>query len=704
MNLFQKKYIIGLVISISLVFMSSCSVKIVSDNLSKSKELTLVKDGKAKAVIVLAEKPSPASLEGMKLLVDHIEMISGTILPVINEQDLLKDIRILDNGCIIAGASIMDDSQHSFILVGESEITKMLGISTENLGQGSILIKTTENSLTLIGPDDITPLDPMGTQYAVTSFMEEYLGIRYLWPGDLGKVVPKASTIKVPEIDITYTPKIVQRGIRTNSTAERQLKVGLEALGFDIDDYRDKITLRTDDWWQWHRLGGRMFVPSSEGHAFGRLWSIYSNDHPEWFAMDLSGSRDQSKNTQRSRLCKSNLELIKTIAQLKIEELNNNPTCNTVSLSPNDGSVNTFCMCDQCKALDPNNARKVMLWDNSTGNRVEFEYASLTDRIVYFWNAIVEEVTKVHPNALFTVDAYSVYSAPPVLRKLHPNLIVRFVGSIEYSNEEYRQTSLSDWDEWSKFASRLYWRPNLLHDQGYTGSVTNYVHKLAEDFNYLSKHGMQGTDFDSINNHWATVGLNYYILAKLMWNPDINIDEVVDDYFRSGFGNAAKYVKQYFLRIEELAEREAAKCIPGSILANPPLVSHFTSEEIDELGAMLNKAMEAAQSDSDSETIIKRIKFVRIGYDFSVLQAEIYKLLAKAKAGENVDLDNAKGLLAQKYEMMIDIFKNHPLAVNVAYVGYGERGERFSSLGWSGIEPPDMPEADEQGRPIDPKP
>ena len=81
-----------------------------------------------------------------------------------------------------------------------------------------------------------------------------------------------------------------------------------------------------------------------------------------------------------------------------------------------------------------------MLWDFSKGTRRDFEHVSLTDRMVYFWNAIAEQVAKVHPDKLLVVDAYSVYAAPPVERKLHPNLVVRF-APLGYHDEDYRQES-----------------------------------------------------------------------------------------------------------------------------------------------------------------------------------------------------------------------------------------------------------------------
>jgi hypothetical protein len=109
--------------------------------------------------------------------------------------------------------------------------------------------------------------------------------------------------------------------------------------------------------------------------------------------------------------------LIEQIARDKIAELSANPAATSVSIGPNDGGRTTFCMCENCQRLDPPEGRKIQLqYDDASGSRVErrlFDYVSLTDRMVTFYNAIAERVTKVHPDALLVADAYSAYSARP---------------------------------------------------------------------------------------------------------------------------------------------------------------------------------------------------------------------------------------------------------------------------------------------------
>src|SRR5262245_66490117 len=79
-----------------------------------------------------------------------------------------------------------------------------------------------------------------------------------------------------------------------------------------------------------------------------------------------------------------------------------------------------------------------------------------------------------------------------------------------------------------------------------------YVHKFGKDFRYLASHGMMGTDFDSCCHNWATQGLNYYVVARLHWNPEQDVSAIVDDYCKAGFGSAARAVRRYIDGLEAL--------------------------------------------------------------------------------------------------------------------------------------------------------
>ena len=49
---------------------------------------------------------------------------------------------------------------------------------------------------------------------------------------------------------------------------------------------------------------------------------------------------------------------------------------------------------------------------------------------------------------------------------------------------------------------------------------------------------------------WATQGPMYYLMAQLAWNPDRPVDEIMDDYYRTGFGPAAEDIEAYWNLLE----------------------------------------------------------------------------------------------------------------------------------------------------------
>ena len=203
----------------------------------------------------------------------------------------------------------------------------------------------------------------------------------------------------------------------------------------------------------------------------------------------------------------------------------------------------------KCEALDAPGGRKVQLWDFTGKTRKYFDHVSLTDRMVYFWSTIAEQVTGL-PGEVVRHRCLSVYAAPPVQRKLHPNFVVRFAAARGYGDEADRQQSLQDWDGWAKAAKRIFFRSNLMLAGRRTGMPLLYTHRFAEDFRHLANHGMIGTDFDACCHNWATQGLNYYVVAKLHWDPSQNVDAIIDDYCQSGFGPAAKSMRLYYEKLE----------------------------------------------------------------------------------------------------------------------------------------------------------
>ena len=647
----------------SMLLAVSAFSSLYASTVATAQPLVLSKDGQPNAVIVLSARPSVAAREGAKILSDHLAQICGGVFRVVSDADL-SDATVKD------GRVFTKSFAESFILVGESSLTQSLGVSSKELGPGGTLVRVYPNSLVLLGPDARTPSDPNGTRYAVTLFLEESLGCRFLWPGELGKVVPKRRTIEIGAIDRTLSPRIRQRRIRMASGYGTRKDKGVKRLGYaeaDFHRFRGRASATTSDgsWADWHRLGGTLRLAS--GHSFGDMWEKHKDDHPEWFALQPDGTRDQSRSPDRSRLCVSNVELINEIAKDRIERLNRSET-GSVSIGPNDGGQTAFCRCPECEKLDPPESRKLQ-----NGG------SALTDRYVYFWNEIAKRVAKVHPDATLTADAYSVYSAPPVRRTLHPNIAIRFVG-IKYNNDDKRRQDRDDWDAWSRAVKRIYFRPNLLLSGRRQGTPFLYAHKMAEDFKYMAQRGLIGTDFDSCCHHWATQGLNYYVCAKLHWDPDLDVDVLINDYCRSGFGSGAETVKQYLRHVESITDKIAADKLDYT--------EPYTPEAIGRLQSYLDAAAAATRDEPDAH---QRVAFLRSGLDYTRAYVAVFRVIREHRAAGGGRLSEEtkqriRDHLDNNWLVSRDVFANHHFAVNVATVAWGS-WSYFARFGWSDPSP-----------------
>ena len=624
--------------------------------------VTLVTDGKARAVVIVAAGAEAKSgpVVGAAVLCDHVAQISGARLTVLREEDAGK-AEVRDGALSFTGGKTLADAT-AFVLIGEGEAARKLGVTAEGLGIGGICLKTTANAVVLLGAT--TGPDTRGCRYAVVALLEK-LGCRYLWPGDLGKVVPKSATITVAPTDVRFTPQVGQRHIRMMPGGPRFLDKGIAMLGSTPEEWKAARTeaLKCEavvSWYDWQGLNGYVLgiLGGHNGAGLGAGGQEALKQHPEWGALQADGTRDQSK-TDRFRLCVSNPELIAYVSDLIIKRINEAPNTVSYALSPNDGGTSSFCMCDACKKLDPPNAPIVKLAifaKVGESQRKEIDYPALSDRYVHYWNAVAERVTKVHPKLLLVVDAYSAYATPPVREKLHPNLVVRYVPS-----------DPAGWEGWKAAGARkIFWRPNNLHS-GYREATINYcadARGIVQTTRVLAEGGMLATDVQGIYDNWATQGLCYYAAARAMWDPKLSYDDLLADYCRAGFGPAAEPVRQYFLKAEALGRT----------------FEKTTRVAMADLKAQLDAADKAA---GDDATVRKRIAFLRAGLDYSAVTCQAAQLRLAAQEQQPFDKALAAKLLDRRWLMMRGMLKTQPLAVNVG-VAAGHDDGTWATVGWRG--------------------
>lgn len=609
------------------------------------------------------------------LLQEYFQKITGISVSLTSENKV-RCVQKADGSLEFVGPDGQPKSH--VIWLGGSQVARDNRVTADDLVPGGYRIATIAEGMVVIGND----AGDAGTFYAAISLLERRLGVRWLWPGDLGTVLPSKEEFSLPKFNEKDEPALRSRNIRSLAFVPGRSDKGLVWLGEDEETFKGKYR-DVSQWPRVQRLGGDLQIRG--GHAFQGWYERFGESHPDWFALQPDHTRIQIGG--RERLCVSNLSLVDEVAKDRLKYLAEKPPGTIVPLAPNDGgATNFFCMCVECRKLDPLDGPPVEMLFGKGPKRAErftVKYVSLTDRYVTFFNRVAKKVLAEKPDARFTTYAYHLYRDAPLGAPLDPAFTVGFVG-LTYFSEADRRKDLERWDKWAARSSNLYLRPNAL--LGGRDFPCNYTKELAEDLGHCYQTGLVGTDFDAITHDWATRGLNYYVLARLLWNPGLSAEVIVEDYCRTGFGSAAEPVGRYFAELaeatrataltmgppkqsEDVREEEVGvKIVPVRERMQRALLAGYTKERLERMAALLALARESAKGD---EIVLRRVEFLAAGLEYARLQIATYSV------------EYAGGDLKQPMQELLDFLRrtstSQPLAINAAYLLF-DQGARFRIL------------------------
>ncbi|MBO4647390.1 MAG: DUF4838 domain-containing protein [Lentisphaeria bacterium] len=425
-----------------------------------------------------------------------------------------------------------------------------------------------------------------GDLRAVEDFLERECGVRWLWPGPLGEVVPKLKTLKLKPGFFTEQPAFPVRILKYGSEAtwNRRMKLGQSM------DYR-------------------------VGHAFNSFIppAKYFASHPEYFGLvspeNWVGSGDKPEKPARNprQLCTTNPDVRRIIAE-KVAARNSDAM---QSISPNDGYG--FCECENCRKQD----------------RVQWKsihaHPDLSDRMWNFTRDVAIQAKKLNPKSKVLLNAYSFYSNPPSSLEAMPDNVyvlrclfgaaVKDRKAIEDEFARYTKAGIKIWvyEYWGTYNQGMPW--NVIH-------MVDWECKLLKKNNGFGMRVENGTQF-------ANCGLTNYVGAKLLWDPDLDVDAVIDDYCRAGFGPAAKEMRAYFDLVEKYTMKLFGMSAGGYTAMFTAIPQNFNEEFFKQADALFKKAL-AKKPLSAAEQA--RIMYVKSGLEYGRTIAAWSAILSQVNA------------------------------------------------------------------------
>lgn len=610
-------------------------------------DLVLVENGKSLAPIIVSE-PMPAKVEPM--LGEYGETPTSFRAEIRASAEELADYIEKVSGArpqIIEGAPASIPAKAIWVGYQPALDSLFPNIDFDFKHPEEIVVAANANHLVIAGrdrgPEEVAMVDGLfdhfrkdviaahnceeGTANAVSTFLQKHLGVRWLWPGELGEDVTKSPAIKFAPFEYRFHPPIRARMFAMNPRGKPP---------------------EIKQWWENRQRAGRrgsQWLPIN--HSEEDWWDKYHEAHPDWFAMQPDGTRKPPARPKTVKLCLSNPEVAQQWLIEAEAKLRANPQLKVLRMVPTDGGG--WCVCDNCKA-----------WDHPAGG------GSLTERHVKFWNILARGLKERFPDRDVMLDefAYSVYSAPPIATRVEDNIAIRYVGHFPLGDSRDRAKAKNAMKQWIAMgAKEIGYRPNgWWYDGGFWGMPAVELEKTAEDFRFLAEIGSNGFQFDSVQMYFATLAPQNYAFVQLAYDPMQDGAALMDDFFARGFGPGASDVQQYFKLMQqvhhELVESEGWRAASGARRTVPAKLAAICTPGV---LAQAQTYLDAAKSNTagGSELYQKRVAFVQAGLDFVKLQMELIPVMETVRTSGGKDkaaVDKAVSLAAARDELM----KNAP--------------------------------------------
>lgn len=447
---------------------------------------------------------------------------------------------------------------------------------------GRYMVKTEGDTLLLAGQDSETDVARLGTAsgslYAVYKWAEDQMKVYWLWPDEKGEVIPKRKDVESGDHDLTVRSKLQFARVRRWN-------------------------------WKWSR---RMLRADNSrpllgaGHAFTDWADRYWETHPEYFAMNKEGKR--FNKGKYSSMCVSNPAFHQQIVE---NWKASGKTDSAVNAKENDTLGE--CQCPTCLSWDVETDRR---WP--TG--LYAKNPNVGERYARYFLSVWELARQVNPDAKVEGYAYENYIYAPVKTKLNPSIIIGFVDDLHFPRTPEMQEMVDhELRKWHESGATLYLRPNVFL-QSYVAPQL-FFRQYAEQFRLAMECGVIGLDVDGPNNSFGTVGVNLYVLARLVAAPEKSVEDCLAEYC-SGFGKAAPAIRKYIDYWEKytmdhaediyLTYMEKTTAQFFNFGWDDPILVHYMYplSSFDPAEQILDEAMALAKDDPEAED---RVRFLYQG-------------------------------------------------------------------------------------------
>lgn len=440
--------------------------------------------------------------------------------------------------------------------------------------------------------------DGQGTCYAVYDFLERYCGVRWFAPGDLGRVCPKSTSLRVSGQDIRRAPHFIFRQGTYLPVYGILKAVWNNSSNTDVQLYARRM-----------RLGGQ---PYAANHSFYGYYDRFyeknpqyperfESEHKDWFAQGYSGKPPQ--------MCFTNPGFIAQVVQDARDFFDGKgarpgaqANGDFFALVPMDNS--SWCKCPACQAEMNESERE---------NR-HFSNGIASDYVFGFANNVAREIRKSHPGKFLATLSYSSYAYYPRNTRLESNIAVQLCLHVRNwwapAMEKNDMAFYRSWIEKEKDRPIYLWLyycfpEEIAMNGGWHCFPGFFAHTIDRQFKMFARDGIRGAFLNNLGDY-----LDTYVTFRFLDDPEQSVDQLIDEFHTRYYGAAAEPMKKLYLRIEEIYSNPAN--YPEDIrngtrhthqTQDIAWISLGTAERMEELGRYMAAARELAGTEAEKQRV-----------------------------------------------------------------------------------------------------
>ncbi|MBN1345938.1 MAG: DUF4838 domain-containing protein [Phycisphaerae bacterium] len=533
-------------------------------------EIDLVTDGAPKATIVVADRADQDVNLAARDLQRYVEAISGVRLP------------IKTDGRRVAGTGLY---------IGRCEPSRDEDLPPVDITPEAFAVRVRDGSVFLAGRHG------PAIEFAVYTFIEDRLGVRWFWPGASGEVLPERTPGR---LRVEVTSEVV------------------------VPDWSPRIWSGNSwypSWKDWNRrnklsIGGPLPCRQFQN----RIQAIFPPEkhakiHPEYYPL-VNGKRWIPQKGERYwRPCESNPEVQQLIVEAAAEWFKANPDSDSFSLGMDD--IVHMCGCDQCRT-----------WDASPEDHTKRRFS---DRHYRFVNLMARKLAERCPGKQVGTLIYHIARPlPKTVETLEANVF----GYITQCAPEWWRPGRKQFDmdltrAWAERCGQLY-----RYDYWGLGFLTpRYCpHAIDEAMKFDKSLGLRGI-YIEVYTCWPNTAPMIWAGSKLFWNTDLDVDALLEEFRAKMFGRCRYIMKRYYDRLEESWNtRRSGRLTWGH--SNVGVNARAMSvRDVDYCERLLEEARRAA----DTDVIRQRIDIVATGLEFG---GYLVRIAAAADALSRIRIDS----------------------------------------------------------------